>query len=68
MLCFTLLADPTENKIEKDRESLKPARVYWLRKCSGSGCPYAASWLAHINLFKKVNNKKQVFSFKLGLY
>ena len=30
------------------------ARGYWLRKVSGSGCPYAASWMAHINLYKKL--------------
>ena len=35
-------------------EPRKKGRVYWLRKVSGSGCPYAASWLAHINLYKKL--------------
>ena len=39
-----------------------------MRKVSGSGCPYAASWLAHINLYKKLtwridNTKMEAASF-----
>ena len=49
-------------------EPRKKGRVYWLRKVSGSGCPYAASWLAHINLYKKLtwridNTKMEAASF-----
>ncbi|KAJ1421707.1 hypothetical protein B484DRAFT_119916, partial [Ochromonadaceae sp. CCMP2298] len=35
-------------------ESATSERVYGLRKCSGSGCPYAASWLAHVNLYRRI--------------
>lgn len=34
---------------EEDKE-----RVYYLKKISGGGCPYTASWLIHINLYRKV--------------
>lgn len=30
------------------------SRVYFMKKVSGPGCPYTASWLAHINLYRKV--------------
>ena len=29
-------------------------RIYFLKKCSGAGCPYAAAWLSHVNLYRKV--------------
>lgn len=29
-------------------------RVYFLKRVSGPGCPYTASWLSHINLYRKV--------------
>lgn len=29
-------------------------RVYFLKRVSGPGCPYTASWLSHVNLYRKV--------------
>ena len=29
-------------------------RIYFMKKCNGAGCPYTASWLAHINLYRKL--------------
>jgi hypothetical protein len=29
-------------------------RIYFLKKCNGAGCPYTASWLSHINLYRRV--------------
>ena len=29
-------------------------RVYDFKKVDGAGCPYTASWLAHINLYRRV--------------
>jgi hypothetical protein len=34
--------------------SISNSRIYFLKKCGGAGCPYTASWLLHINLFRKV--------------
>lgn len=31
------------------------ARIYDMKKCHGAGCPYTASWLNHINLYRKAN-------------
>jgi len=31
------------------------SKLYGLKKCAGSGCPYTASWLAHINLYRKLS-------------
>lgn len=30
------------------------SRIYDMTKCSGAGCPYTASWLAHINLVRRL--------------
>ena len=38
-------------------EAIDEERVFTLRRCSGAGCPYTASWLAHINLYKNLNWK-----------
>ena len=35
--------------------SLSDTRIYHFKKCGGAGCPYTASWLVHINLFKRAN-------------
>lgn len=45
-------------------------RVYFMKKCSGSGCPYTASWLAHTNLYKKIpwwldSTKMEAASFNM---
>lgn len=29
-------------------------RVYFMKKTSGPGCPYTASWLAHVNLYRRI--------------
>ena len=29
-------------------------RIYFLKRCSGAGCPYTASWLAHVNLYRRI--------------
>lgn len=29
-------------------------RIYFLKKCAGAGCPYTASWLIHVNLYRKL--------------
>lgn len=31
------------------------SRVYHFKKCGGAGCPYTASWLVHVNLYKRAN-------------
>ena len=48
-------------------------RVYFMKKCSGSGCPYTASWLSHINLFKRTpwwldSTKMEAASFNMYIY
>lgn len=30
------------------------SRVYDLKKVDGAGCPYTASWLADVNLYRRV--------------
>jgi hypothetical protein len=45
-------------------------RVYFMKKCGGPGCPYTASWLAHINLYKKIpwwldSTKMEAASFNM---
>ena len=40
-----------------EAEAIDEERVFTLRRCSGAGCPYTASWLAHINLYKNLNWK-----------
>ncbi|RYH19005.1 hypothetical protein EON65_26595 [archaeon] len=29
-------------------------RIYFLKRVAGPGCPYTASWLAHVNLYRRV--------------
>lgn len=55
---------------QSDLQTEKKDRIYWLRKCSGSGCPYTASWMAHINLYKRLvwnidNTKMEAASFEI---
>ena len=45
-------------------------RVYNMKKCKGAGCPYTASWLAHINLYRRVgwfldSTKMEAASFNI---
>ena len=50
--------------------SLVEQRIYFLKKCNGGGCPYTASWLANVNLFRNVgwlmdNTKMEAVSFNI---
>jgi hypothetical protein len=45
-------------------------RVYHFKRCRGSGCPYTASWLSHINLYRRVgwhleSTKMETASFNI---
>ena len=45
-------------------------RVYHFRRCKGAGCPYTASWLSHINLYRRVgwfleSTKMEAASFNI---
>ena len=31
------------------------SRTYGLKKCKGPGCPYTASWLVHVNLYRSAS-------------
>lgn len=49
------------SRVQSDPFSLSPAaaasaseRIYFLKKCGGAGCPYTASWLVHLDLFRKL--------------
>ena len=48
--CYCILA---ENDNDEDDEQ----RIIGFRKCSGPGCPYTASWLAHTNLYRTLGWK-----------
>jgi hypothetical protein len=37
-----------------DRAQGATDRIYFLKKCGGAGCPYTASWLIHVNLYRKL--------------
>ena len=46
------------------------SRVYHMKKCKGAGCPYTASWLSHINLYRRVgwfldSTKMEAASFNI---
>jgi hypothetical protein len=51
--CVSHLALPRYLK-ESSNETEFESRVYFLKKVGGPGCPYTASWLIHINLYRKV--------------
>jgi hypothetical protein len=51
-------------------ESIDSERVYALKKCGGGGCPYTASWLAHVNLYRRLpwwldSTKMEAASFNM---
>ena len=57
-----------ENSVDGEEDSQE--RVYFMKKCGGAGCPYTASWLAHINLYKKIpwwldSTKMEAASFNM---
>ena len=37
-----------------DEPPAAKSRIYDMTKCAGAGCPYTASWLAHINLVRRL--------------
>ena len=42
------------NNGKEEKEEGEPHRIYFLKRVNGAGCPYTASWLVHINLYRKV--------------
>ena len=59
-------ANIQEGKTDADTSE----RIYGMKKCSGSGCPYTASWLAHVNLYRKIpwwldSTKMEAASFNM---
>lgn len=63
MVCWA--QSPSANTTEDTQE-----RVYFMKKCGGAGCPYTASWLAHINLYRKIpwwldSTKMEAASFNM---
>jgi hypothetical protein len=45
---------PARNGSAESEENPLQPRIYFLKKVSGPGCPYTASWLAHVNLYMRV--------------
>ena len=55
---------------EEKQPDLDEARVYHMKKCKGAGCPYTASWLSHVNLYRRVgwfleSTKMEAASFNI---
>jgi hypothetical protein len=53
-----------------DAVSDDEARIFDLKKVNGAGCPYTASWLAHVNLYRRVvwyldSTKMEAASFSI---
>jgi hypothetical protein len=46
-----LISNGYANAIEKEDDR---TRVYGFKKVNGGGCPYTGSWLAHVNLYRRV--------------
>lgn len=64
---FLLIATACLSEIVEDEGK---ERIYGFKKCSGSGCPYAASWLAHVNLYRRIpwwldSTKMEAASFNM---
>lgn len=57
MLLLKYCSKSQEASADTKGESNDEERIYWLRKCSGPGCPYTASYLAHINLYRQLGWK-----------
>lgn len=65
-------ATATKQKLEgvAPSEDEDEPRVYHFRRCKGAGCPYTASWLSHINLYRRVgwfleSTKMEAASFNI---
>lgn len=55
---------------KEEQPDVDEARVYHMKKCKGAGCPYTASWLSHINLYRRVgwfleSTKMETASFNI---
>jgi len=48
-----VLTDEPENVTNSSNIDAEDRRVYFMKKISGAGCPYTASWLVHVNLYRK---------------
>lgn len=42
------------NPSSNQENTVDQKRVYFLKKVNGPGCPYTASWLIHIDLYRRV--------------
>jgi len=56
--------------VTEQKPLIESARVYGAKRCRGGGCPYTASWLAHVNLYKKTgwyltSTKMETASFNI---
>lgn len=56
--------------IAEQKTLAESARVYGAKRCRGGGCPYTASWLAHVNLYKRTgwyltSTKMETASFNI---
>jgi hypothetical protein len=65
---FIILCDGSSNN--SSAQTNEEARIYFLRRCNGAGCPYAAAWMAHINLYRRVkwwteSTKMEAASFNM---
>ena len=73
MLTYIFVIFLASSQVLSDRNKSVHAfeeRTYELRRTSGPGCPYTASWLAHINLFRRLwwklnNTKMEAISFEI---
>ena len=43
-----------KNAVDSTVSNTSDSRIYFMKKVNGPGCPYTASWLIHINHFKRV--------------
>jgi hypothetical protein len=55
MILLLLFINVNSDNINNTVSSSDNNRIYYLKKCGGAGCPYTASWLIHINLYKRAN-------------
>jgi hypothetical protein len=39
---------------DESTNSTSVERLYFMKKLGGAGCPYMASWLVHVNHFRRV--------------
>jgi hypothetical protein len=57
-------------KTEEKAQAPHSPRVYGCKRLSGGGCPYTASWLVHVNLYKRTgwilhSTKMETASFNI---